>query len=226
MAYFAMIKLGTDILLVLSMVFLCYRLLASGSISGKTSQLMILEASLKGLIKDAEGAGRSLNDELQRRQYTLEKLLQDFEGSEKRIAQIQDLATKQAQDLEQKAKAAHALITKIAQNATATSIASKQTEQKVDVEEDAPEPPSFQATAVRPSQERHKLPERRTQQNTRLTERIERTVAPTSEAIERTAEEVRKLAETTQPSVETINEEKIDSRLGVLGAMKRQVQTL
>lgn len=216
MVYYAQIKLGTDILLVLSLVLLCYRLLVSGSLSGKTTQLMLLEASLKGLIKDAEGAGRSLNDELQRRQHSLERVLTDFEGHEKRLTAMQEGTTKQLQEVDAKAKNAQAVFARLSQMSTPAPLRAS---------EEAPEPPSFQSLTSRSEKERHKLPERRTQRN-RLAEKIERAIAPTTEAVEQTTREVQQITEVAEESAAKEQSEDLDPRLGVLGAMKRQTQTL
>lgn len=276
MGHFELIKLSTDALLVAAVCFLSFRILASGSLSGKTAQLMILEASLKGLIKDAEGTGRSLNDELQKRQYSLERLLGDLEGIEKRVSQVQRSFDESRSQIDGQVAHAQNILAQMTQSmgsmrpaAThAASVPSRKAAAPVPVEpeiiaEETPEPPSFETMVVRSPDERHKLPERRPQvpmnkaaearhaaiRNQRLAAKIEREVEEAPRAsrvmdpqVERTvaqvesaASDVRKISE----QVETLSEQQVvpqhipqdenpekDPRLGVLGGMKRQIQTL
>ena len=215
MLNFDQIKLGADILLVAGVIFLAYRIMMSGSIGSKTAQLLILEASLKGLIKDADASGRSLNDELSRRQNQLERLLSDLTATENRLSL-------QRQAIEQQI-ASQAQIPKPAAQTANTRAP------KIEIEKEIPAAPSFEATV---------------RNKTKQAGAIERT----SNQIRSAAEDVRALARQIEVArvaddnrIETIDEELAkqdlqkkqleskplaDNRLGVLGAMKRQVQTL
>jgi hypothetical protein len=219
---FEYVKLGSDVLLVAGIFFLAFRIITSNSIGVKTSQLLILEASLKGLIKDAEGSGRSLNEELSRRQNQLERLLGDLTSVENRLAL-------QKQSIDQQI----ALQSQV--NIKPTII-----EPKINSEEIIPEAPSF-ATAVRQKPIAQRNMERTNNQIRKTAEDVKAlarkievsrvgaqdTVLPelNSNRIETRDEELE--AMNTFKEEENINVIKNDdSRLGVLSGMKRQVQTL
>jgi hypothetical protein len=85
-------KLGVDILLMCSIIAFVVRVLRNPSNPRGLRQLGELDGSIRGLIKEAENAGKSLNDQLIRRQDGLEKLLFDFESCEKRIIRLQSRA--------------------------------------------------------------------------------------------------------------------------------------
>jgi predicted nucleic acid-binding Zn-ribbon protein len=178
---------------------------------------LILEASLKGLIKDADTSGRSLNDELSRRQNQLERLLSDLTATENRLSL-------QRQAIEQQIASQAQVQVQKAQAQTATPKATK-----IEIENDMPAAPTFEATV---------------RNKTKQSNAIERT----SNQIRSAAEDVRALARqievarvTDDNRIETLDEElarkeqeqpqldskpQTDNRLGVLGTMKRQVQTL
>lgn len=78
-------KLATDVLLLMALGFMGYRILRS-PMAAQSRQVMELEASLRVLMKEADLASRSLNEQLIRRQSSLQKLLLDLEGAEQRAA--------------------------------------------------------------------------------------------------------------------------------------------
>ena len=77
-------KIGTDLLLFLSLVWLGIRFLRSSSSAAKR-ELATLDTSLRGLLRDADEAGRTLNDQLSKRERSLERLLYDLEGAEHKV---------------------------------------------------------------------------------------------------------------------------------------------
>ena len=145
--HFDIIKLAADGLLVLSVLIMGFRYLRSTT-KAHTTELMILEASLKGLIKDAESAGRSLNDELGKRQRGLEKLLLDIESSEKRIADTAREAIETAGSVELKIKAARAAMEEVTRSAARPARPSAPVT-GIPLEEETPEPPSFETVVQR-----------------------------------------------------------------------------
>ena len=84
MGYIEISKVGVDILLMLSIIYLAWRL-AKPSTSFDDGRVRQLEESLRSLIREAEESSRSLGDHLMRRQQGMEKLLHEFESAEGRI---------------------------------------------------------------------------------------------------------------------------------------------
>lgn len=153
MAHYELIKLTSDILLVMSVAYLGIRFLRSSKTAVNTTQLMILEASLKGLIKDAEGASRMLNDELLKRQRSLEKLLGDLEGSENRAGRAMQTAEEARKEIDSLLTRARSAIEDLSRSASRPSTYQaashrsyyeEETVRGVELEEDTPEPPSFE----------------------------------------------------------------------------------
>ena len=87
-----MLSLGADIALMGSILLFVHRVLRNRTNPRGLRQLGELEGTIRSLIREAEGAGKSLNDQLIRRQESLEKLLFDLESCEKRIHRVQSRA--------------------------------------------------------------------------------------------------------------------------------------
>ncbi len=224
MASLEILKLSTDGLLVLAIVFLCYRILMSGSISSRSAKLVMLESSLKGLIREADGASRSLHDELTRRQHSLERLLSDLTAVEGRLSLMQESMK---------------TMTTSAQPAAAKTRSVEQyREEEAQEAPEAPEAPSFMATRkTAPQAAQHAASQvarsvKQTATDVRaLARQIEISREKSDQRIE-TIDEVQSQAapERPQPAQKAQPEQKsqaaADARLGVLGGMKRQIQTL
>jgi hypothetical protein len=88
----SMLSLGADIALMGSILLFVHRVLRNRTNPRGLRQLGELEGTIRSLIREAEGAGKSLNDQLIRRQESLEKLLFDLESCEKRIHRVQSRA--------------------------------------------------------------------------------------------------------------------------------------
>ena len=85
MGSFALLELGVDIALMLSLVFLAFRFVRFPRNAPQSREMKDLERMLKGLIADAEDAGRSLDEQLQKRREELEHALFDIERAENRV---------------------------------------------------------------------------------------------------------------------------------------------
>lgn len=85
MAQFEMWKLLVDAGLGISLLYLALRFIKAGVSPQNVRQVQALESSLKGLIHEADMAGSTFNDQLVRRQQSLESLLRDLESAEGRI---------------------------------------------------------------------------------------------------------------------------------------------
>lgn len=85
MDYIALARIAIDVLLLLGVGALAYQLMRLGSIGPATDRVAELERSMRALLREAEGASRSLTDQLSRRQQTLEQLLFDLGTVESRI---------------------------------------------------------------------------------------------------------------------------------------------
>ncbi len=88
----AMWTLGADVALMGSIMLFVYRVLRNPTNPRGLRQLGELEGTIRSLIREAEGAGKSLNDQLIRRQENLEKTLFDLEACEKRVHRVQSKA--------------------------------------------------------------------------------------------------------------------------------------
>lgn len=84
MGYLEISKIGVDVLLMLSLMYLAWRFSKQRptQAEGRVTQL---EESLRGLVREAEDASRSLEDRLLRRQQGLEKLLREMEAAEAKV---------------------------------------------------------------------------------------------------------------------------------------------
>ncbi len=78
-------KMASDIMLLLSLVWLSFRFVRTPGTGAWNSRMADLESSIRSLIREADEAGRSLGDQLARRQRELEKALYDAETIEGRI---------------------------------------------------------------------------------------------------------------------------------------------
>ena len=77
------LKVLTDIALMSGIILVGLKVLMSPSRNPK--QIMELDAALKSLIREADHAGRDLNDQLLGRQQVLERLLVDLQSTESRL---------------------------------------------------------------------------------------------------------------------------------------------
>lgn len=85
MSQFEMVKLVVDIGLGACLLYLAFRFLRGGISDGQARQLANLDASLKSLIREAEVSGNNLNDQLLRRQQSIESALRDIESNEAKL---------------------------------------------------------------------------------------------------------------------------------------------
>jgi len=93
-----LLKVGTDVLLFLGLVWLGVRFLRSPNTAATRRHIADLEESLKELMREADRAGQSLNEQLVRRQQNLEKLLYDLEAAEQGTSRtLSTVADAQAQ---------------------------------------------------------------------------------------------------------------------------------
>lgn len=256
MSTFEVAKLATDILLGGSLIYFCVRFLKPLGTDRYVRKIAELEGVIRNLIRDADDAGRSLNDELGRRQYALEKLLTDIRAADtavqRTLTEASDKATTIARAIQQRASKPE----------TAKPIyADSESERHwttVDAEE-VIEPPSFEA--ISPKRAR-KVQEQPAPEPPRLKASIEREVIePETEHQEDLSdlEEIYKLAENLLRSgrdlefisartnlpvdqleiiAESISRTQPtqgqgasggggkDSRLGVLGGFSREVRTV
>ncbi len=132
-------RLGTDILLLLSLFWLGARFLRSPSTARAQREVTDLAEGLKGLIKDADGCGRTLDEQLQRRQQGLERLLSEFEGAELRLSKSVATAEAAKRSLEEHSQKVEKVI-RDNQSLAAEAL--------VEEEQQAPEPPSFKAVVA------------------------------------------------------------------------------
>lgn len=79
-------QVAVDLGLVMTILFMGMRLIRSSGVSSMIPRTVELESSLRSLIGEADVAGRSLNDQLLRREQNLQKLLTELEAIEQRIS--------------------------------------------------------------------------------------------------------------------------------------------
>jgi|GEM_PF-6395913 len=85
-------KLGTDLLLLMSLIYFCLRFTRRDAVDTSSERLVELEATLRGLIKEADASSQTLTTQLTKRQEALEKLLYEIETAEHRINKSVTLA--------------------------------------------------------------------------------------------------------------------------------------
>lgn len=85
MTHIEIYKFLTDLGLFASLIFFAYRFTRSNPANINTTALEELQAGLRTAIREADQAGRGLNDQLTHRKQSLEKLLFDLETIESRV---------------------------------------------------------------------------------------------------------------------------------------------
>jgi hypothetical protein len=78
-------RLAVDIALVTAILVMTFRWMRTSRAQALLPKTLELEASLRALIAEADGAGRHLNDQLLRREQNLEKLLQEVSQAEAQL---------------------------------------------------------------------------------------------------------------------------------------------
>ena len=144
---FQLWKLATDVALVLSILYLCVRFMRTQGPSVNPRELRDLEIVLKNLLRDADVASRTLGDSLSRRQESLERLLAEFEGGERRMAAALQSAEQLRSKLSRGAAPSQAQAAPVPVEAEVLK-ASKPAlppAQALEVSEDWAEPPSFES---------------------------------------------------------------------------------
>ena len=253
MPSFEMVKLLSDALLLAGLVLLSFRILTTGSVSTKAAQLVMLEASLKNLVRDADAAGRNLNDELVRRQNALERLLNDLNVAEGRLSLTQESIKQFQKSFDQEpAKVAAPKIIEPEIPAAPSFVAVRNVFDYG--EQFETEAVAIEATPIikRPAATAA-VSQQQAAQSTRSVSNITQRISQTAADVRQLAQqiEVSRLEKNNPSSAEkaeapiaaaTKNEipsevpavtasapvsvETQDNRLGVLGGIKRQVQTL
>lgn len=102
-------QLATDGLLVLALFFLAIRFTRSGAsqVQGRSIEL---ERGLRTLVKEADKAGRVLNDTLMQRQSELQSLLRDLQDTEERVSDFESKASELSKQLSSKLESAQGII--------------------------------------------------------------------------------------------------------------------
>lgn len=132
-------QLATDFALACSLIFLGYRL-SRGTRSVKDAgKLASLEGSLRGLLAEAGQASTDLNQQLVKRQQTLEKLLFDLQSTESRINRSVSTAEQQHQALSAQIETSRSAMLDMSR--IPARVEAEAFEQR------APEPPSFERAA-------------------------------------------------------------------------------
>lgn len=93
-------KIAVDVSLSVSLLFLAFRFFKTGQLGAQSRKGLELEATLRRLIQDAREAGNDLNEELYRRQVSLEKALSNIEQAEARIRTVSNLADEKCQAID------------------------------------------------------------------------------------------------------------------------------
>lgn len=170
MSTFEVAKLATDVLLGGSLIYFCIRFLKPLGADRHVRKIAELEGTIRGLIRDADDAGRSLNDELGRRQYALEKLLSDIKAVDgavhKTLNDASEKATSIAKTIEQ--ATSHRTAAAPARPVFVEPAPAKEAHWTTVEAEDVLEPPSFET--ISPSRTR------RSTERTTLQSSIERQV--------------------------------------------------
>lgn len=130
-------RLGTDILLMLSLIWLAVRHVRSASTTRARREVAQLDQSLKTLIKEADTSGRNLNEQLRKRQQELEKLLSELESGENNLRVTLGRVEKAAQNFENARNCAPLTPPSVPVGAHPPPAVAQ-----------APEPPSFQSASA------------------------------------------------------------------------------
>lgn len=225
MSHIEMWRFVTDMALMLSLGYLCFRFLRAPVSEARLERLAQLENTLRSLVQEAEVASRTLNDHLLRRQQTLEKTLFDIETIEERVNKVIDRASEKHDELRE--------------------LLSQGTSSRPDPYIHRPEPTaiervdSFKPTSYQPlesqielarNEQRHHPLRRPAVEHPPVVESVqevyERAVDTIEEAQSITAAVARQLHEPAPVRSKNEPSEPRDPRLGVLGEIKRQVQVL
>lgn len=155
MAQIMLWKLGSDIALVLSLIYFAYRFFKSRGPAVNIEELQDLNNRLKAAVREADEAGRALSDQLLTRKQSLEKMLFELETVEHRLNKVVTSAEEQKSSLDiaiRRAVASAAqektFIVDIPQPIAVASQVSKVKEphNRVEVILEEPAPPSFESS--------------------------------------------------------------------------------
>ena len=94
------LKLATDVMLMLSLGWLCLRFLRAPATGAHSARMAELDASLRSMLREAEVSSQGLSEQLQRRKKDLEKLLYDLESTEQRVGRTMTSADERKQGIE------------------------------------------------------------------------------------------------------------------------------
>ena len=106
-------QMVVDLLLVSSILIITFRWAMGGRSSNLIPKTMELEASLRSLILEADGAGRHLNDQLLKREQSLQKLLDDITAADQKIQRAVASGEERAIYLEKEEEKARILISEL-----------------------------------------------------------------------------------------------------------------
>lgn len=85
MEYLSYWQLTTDVLLLGALAYLCSQFARSPRVNSQLRTVRELQSALKALVKEADTAGRTLNEQLIKRQQSLEKALIESDVAERKI---------------------------------------------------------------------------------------------------------------------------------------------
>jgi len=106
-------QMAVDLLLVSSILIFTFRWIRGDRSQAIHPRTMELEASLRSLIQEADGAGRHLNDQLLKREHGLQKLIDESSAIEQKIQRAVASGEERAFDLEKEETKARALISEL-----------------------------------------------------------------------------------------------------------------
>ena len=106
-------QMAVDLLLVSSILIFAFRWVRGDRSQTFNPRTAELEASLRALIQEADGAGRHLNDQLLKREHGLQKLIDESAAIEQKIQRAVSSGEERALDLEKEESKARALISEL-----------------------------------------------------------------------------------------------------------------
>lgn len=241
-------QIGVDLTLVAILVLFVARTIRGGAGLGSSPRLLELESSLKGLIAEAESAGRSLNDQLIRREQNLQKLLEETQQSESNIRALNESASNEHDNLRAELSRAREVVQEVRRSLQtirtelgghSAEIEIEREQRRVETDTVAPRteaPSPRRPSSSAPFEESRPAPVspielKSTVENAEVllrngvsTEEVSRTTRLEPEQVRLLKQMIEIERNETKPKARPI--EHSDERLGVLSVMRRQVQTL
>ena len=102
-----------DLCLVSAILLFSFRWMRGDRAQAMLPRTLELEASLRSLVQEADGAGRHLNDQLMKREQSLQRLLVEIDAADQKLSRTISLGEERQHQIEQESNKALSVIEEV-----------------------------------------------------------------------------------------------------------------